>query len=324
MRSHWALLGDPHSKPVNREPILSLFQIVEEMGLPLAVWLGDLLDNKEVIRGKCLNDYYHYFRDSKLQHVVLVGNHDWFSLECKEHSLELLKELPNVTVVDRPTKIGDVLFLPYYHDLAAFRKVIAEDNSRILIMHQGVNGFDFGNGFIEDKGLELAELNKYELAVSGHFHKFQKKGNLLYPGTPFTHSFGESDQEKFIATLDPASLKMEFIKTPFPAHVTIHLKLKDPSMDYPAHLAKRIAKDSKKGDFVRVILEGTEEALLRFDRTGFENIKIIERLVQSDVEGPEVTEASTNAEQFVLWANLKGLSEDVLELGFEILEGVSK
>lgn len=321
---HWALLGDPHSKPVNREPILSLFQIVEKMGLPLNVWLGDLLDNKEVIRGKCLNDYYHYFRDSKLKHVVLVGNHDWFSLECKEHSLELLKELPNVTVVDRPTKIDDALFLPYYHDLSAFRKAIEEDDSRILIMHQGVNGFDFGNGFIEDKGLELTEIGKYELVVSGHFHKFQRKGNLLYPGTPFTHSFGESDQEKFIATLDPVSLKMEFIKTPFPAHVTIHLKLKDPTTDYPAHLAKRIAKDSKKGDFVRAILEGTEEALLRFDRTGFENIKIIERLVQSDVEGPEVTEASTNAEQFVLWANLKGLSEDVLELGFEILEGASK
>ena len=117
------IVGDPHAKPGNEAEMLQLFAMVEELGLP-TIWVGDLLDTKEVIRSKCLNLYYRYFKESKLPHTILVGNHDWHNLECKEHSLETLKELPNETIVDTPMWKDGMILIPYIHNPEMVRQVL--------------------------------------------------------------------------------------------------------------------------------------------------------------------------------------------------------
>lgn len=316
--SVYTVIGDPHSKPNNRDLTAQLFSMVEELGFP-AIWLGDLLDTKEVVRSKCLNDYFRYFKDSKLQHIVLVGNHDWHNLECKEHSLEPLKSLSNVIIVDRPTKIEGIQFLPYIHGADEVRKYLK--GGRLLIGHLEIAGFDFGNGHICEEGLSLKDLEGYEKVISGHFHKYQEKGNLIYVGTPFTHTFGESNQEKHIAVLNTEDLTLDYVPTPFPTHITLELNLDEVSDEEAVQTL--IKKNSKPGDFLRVVMNGTEEQLIKFDKSKFDGVKFIEKAEQLDAEALDISETSSNEEKFKLWAEAKGIAPDTVKLGIEILKGVA-
>lgn len=316
--SLYTVIGDPHCKPNNLSEMGTLFGIVEDTALP-TIWLGDLLDTKEVIRGKCLNAYLNYFKRSKLDHIVLVGNHDWFNLECKEHSLEPLKDLENVTIVDSPISHNGMLFLPYIHGGDAVRealgnlvpKVVKKDFP-ILVAHLEVTGFDFGNGHICEAGLGLEDLKMFDLVVSGHFHKFQEKGNLVYLGTPFSHSFGESNQTKFIAILDSETQRLEYIATPFAQHLTIEID---------ADKVSTIRKVDTK-NHVRIILTGRPENIAKVNKDEYPDVKFIERPDET-LEGEiSISETASNEEKFQTWAEGKSISKETIALGLEIMKGV--
>lgn len=318
--SEFTVVGDPHIKPSNLETTAQLFDLVEGLSRPV-IWLGDMLDTKEVVRSKCLNALYRYFKGSKLRHYVLVGNHDWHNLECEEHSLEILKELSNVHIIDKPTTFVNLpfLFMPYYHDLDKFKKDLAEyrgigrDKASVLVMHQGINGFDFGNGYIEENGLDFSGFADFHRVISGHFHKFQEKGNLVYVGTPFSHSFGETDQDKFIALYDSASDSIEYVETPFPRHVTLELD------------AIWLTPDKIKGNnYYRVILTGPQADIEALDKSKFPGVKFIERPEELELEGQIIEESASNEKKFVTWAKeVRKLDKETVDLGLEIMGELS-
>jgi DNA repair exonuclease len=318
----YTVVGDPHLRPDNLAKIGTLFRIIEELGNPVIV-LGDTLDTKEVIRGRCLNSLHEQLQASKLKWIFLIGNHCWFNLECKEHSLEVLKNLPHVTIVDRPTRgfLGDVptLMLPYIHDLEEFRKEITSwPAAKVLLMHQGVTGFDYGNGFIAENEIDLKELKKFKRVISGHFHKRQEKGNLVYPGTPFSHSFGESNQKKYLAVLDTDTLELEFGETPFPQHLTVDI---DCDRD-TTYLLKALIEDQPQ-HHVRAILHGSQEAINRLDKTQFQGVKFIERPSAGVETEVAVSETDSNEAKFQKWASeIKKLDSDTIQLGVDILREV--
>ena len=311
-------VGDPHLKPDNLDKAEKLFSIVEELG-HTTMWLGDLLDTKEIVRSKCLNLLYRSFKKSRLQHVILVGNHDYHSLSCEDHSLAVLKELPNVDVIDSTSRFtlasGGVALIPFHSDLTKFRNELKTvKDSRLLIMHQGVNGFDYGNGYIADNEISIDELNSFELVISGHFHKYQKKSNLVYLGTPFSHSFGESDQEKFIGVLDTNTLSLDLTPTQFPKHRTLHLTVPVEDMSKVDHTLKNSC------DKWRVILEGKQEDISKFDKSEFPTIKFIEKPTSDFITGSLISEAESHELKFAKWAkDIKQLDKKTTNLGLEIL-----
>lgn len=327
-RACYTIVGDPHVKPNNLDTFHKLTSKVEELGNH-TVWLGDLLDTKEVIRGRCLNTCLEYFMNSKLQHTVLVGNHDWFNLECKEHSLEFLKMLDNVAVVDSLIQnVAGFAFIPYIHDKETLKKTLKEaSDSKILFAHLEVSNFDFGNGYICDEGLDLKDLSKFKKVISGHFHKFQQQGNLTYLGTPFSHSFGESNQTKYIATINEEGV-LDLIETGFPKHVTIEFNC-DNLNDTKDHvLIPEIFDDPKKPlkDYYRVILTGKQENVDRFPKHMYNKIDIkwIERPSDSIVSGLQISDTQSNETQFSEWAEkVADLDKDTIKLGVEILRSVN-
>lgn len=304
------VVGDPHAKPTNLEKINTLFDMVEDLG-NTTVWLGDMLDTKELVRGSCLNTWLTRFKNSKLRHYVLVGNHDWFNLECKAHSLEPLKELPNVVVVDKPMQHGSYVFLPYTHDQQLFRQWLKDFNYEGLVhfCHADIEGFDYGNGLLSEEGLDVGDFKRLRRVISGHYHKYQELGKIIYLGTPFSHSFGESNQDKFIGLYDVHKDALELIPTPFPRHITIEL---DCAL-YTGHHYNEV-------DFHRVILRGTQEEIDRVTREP--NVKYIEEPT-TVVKSSSINETESPEVQFVKWAkDIKGYSEDVVELGLELIHDV--
>ena len=65
----FTIVGDPHAKPGNLNKINHLFDMVETLGNTV-IWLGDFLDTKEIIRGKCLNLIHRRLSESKLTHIT--------------------------------------------------------------------------------------------------------------------------------------------------------------------------------------------------------------------------------------------------------------
>lgn len=305
----YTIVGDPHAKPDNLDKINALFDIVEHMGNP-TIFLGDTLDTKEVIRGKCLNTIYNRVKNSDLFFIFIIGNHCYFNLECKEHSLEVLKTLKNVLIVDELTYYKNMWFAPYTHDADQFKEWVKQAGQQVLFCHAEIQGFDYGTGLISKEGVEAKDLSNVKKVISGHYHKYQKLSNITYLGTPFSHSFGESNQTKYIGVFDSETQELELIETPFPQHRTIEWNL--PNGGVQAYC---------EGDYVRIILKGTQEEINAVPR--HDGVKYIEQPTNLAQTSSVISETDSPEVQFVNWGtDIKGYSDELLTLGLEILTDV--
>jgi len=321
------VIGDPHLKKSNLELMAQLTQKVEKLNYP-SIWLGDLLDQKSVIQGECLNFWMYYFSGSSLQHYILVGNHDYFNLKSQEHSLQVLKDLPNVTVISGPRRLEvnqkNLDFIPYIHldhNLKRTLKIVPKDAT--LFCHASITGFDYGTGMIHKGEVGLGGFKKCKRVISGHFHKHQQKGNLTYLGTPFSHSFGETDQEKFLGIYNVDTDHLELIPTGLPQHRTLTI-----DCDNPNSLPNQIThfKGFPAHDIWRVILTGNSENVneVKLPKSILDqNPKIIKRPSELREVANSISETTTPHQQFQEWgSNVKELNADTLKLGLSILEEV--
>lgn len=316
------VIGDPHAQNKNLDKIGQLFDLIEELGNNTLL-LGDLFDTKEVIRGKAFNYVRDRLKNSKLKFIILVGNHDWFNLECLDHSLQALKDLPNVTIVDSPVRLGiNVGAIPYIHDKAKFKEAISVFNQNdTVFVHQGFSKFDYGNGHIAEGESELEDISHVGTVISGHFHKYQQSGNLTYLGTPFSHSFGETDQNKYIGVFDTETKELQLYESPFPRHITLTF-----NAGAPLEL-QNIARDFSN-DYIRCIVEGSQEELLKYNRAHLESlsssVKIIEKPTDEFQSDITIDETTDNIAQFQQWGReIKKLDPETLKLGLQILGGLN-
>lgn len=317
----FTIIGDPHIVHKSLDTATKLFQIVEDLGRP-CLWTGDILDNKEIIRGKCLNLFFEYLKNSKLNHIIIVGNHDYFNLDCEDHSLRTIGSLPNVIVVDKPTELYGITFIPYVHNIDHLREAlnVLKDPNRVLFAHLDVMAFDYGNGQLSDKGLTLDDLKGFKRVISGHYHKFQQNSNLTYIGSPFTHSWGESDQTKYIGQYTVSKDELLFMETKLPKHVTFPLNLnKLPSdQDLDSYFT------GNAGNYLRVLLYGSQPQISAFPRDKYpQSIKWIPKPDDVVLNSVVLEEGIDNTQQFIKWAKeIKGLDQGTLDLGLSILEGL--
>lgn len=326
MFNEFTTVGDPHITPKSLDKGTKLFMQVEALGKP-TIWMGDLLDTKEVIRGKCLNLFYDYFKSSKLQHIVLVGNHDWFNLECLDHSLKPLSSLPNVRIIDKIEKHPTLpfIFFPYIHDKSILKAKLAElsDPNLIAFGHFDVSGFDYGNGHLCEDGIITHEdFSGFKRVISGHFHKLQQTGNFTYIGTPFSHSFGEANQDKVIGTYILDEDRLHLMPTDFPRHVSVKIDLSKTNAN------KKLQEflDGNDSNLIRIQLHGTPEDVVKLDKSKFGNyqIKWEDKSEATGTTRIDLDENLNNVGQFMQWAKeIKGLDESTVKLGLSILEAVN-
>ncbi|PWU06078.1 MAG: hypothetical protein C5B47_08085 [Verrucomicrobia bacterium] len=321
--SNWTLCGDPHAANDNLEKIGKLFDKFEELGNPVII-LGDLFDTKEVISGKTLNFVFDRIKRSLLKFVILTGNHDWFNRDCLDHSLQIFKALPNVTVVDEVTNIGSfAVAAPYFDDVKALKKQLPrakEAAGKLLFMHQGVAGFDYGNGKIatgKEHGEAAADaFRHFKLVISGHFHKFAKDGKLVFLGTPFSHTFGEADQEKVLGILNDETFELTYVPTNLPQHWDVRWDISNGDRLF------ELDKIVDEFNHWRVFLSGTEAQIGAFPKERYERAKFIDDPIDvAQIDDSNIRDTDSNEEKFVTWATeIKKLPDSTILEGLEILK----
>ena len=313
------IVGDPHCKPSNLNKITQLFQEVEALGNPV-VWLGDMLDTKEVIHGKCLNLWYDLITRSRLNHTILVGNHDWFSSQEQDHSLRLLHIPGKCYVIDKFFIEGNISFFPYSSNIEETRSYLNIADTPFVIGHFDIQGFDYGNGIDSKEGLVTEDFKHFDRVISGHYHKYQMTHNIMYLGTPFSHSFGESNQEKYLAVFDTDTGQTELVPMGFPKHLTHEI---DCNKLYIQSEGRRASKFSfSEKDYHRVILSGSYENVLKFPNDDYPHVKFIEQPISYN-SNEMLSEALTNEQKFVKWAlDIKKLKDPIVNKGVKLLKDV--
>jgi DNA repair exonuclease SbcCD nuclease subunit len=127
------------------------------------------------------------------QHVYFIaGNHDLFYRDKRDvHSVEWAKHLPNVTIIDNWFEGGNVVIAPWL--CGDDWRQLEHKRGKYLFGHFELPHFIL-NAMIEmpDHGeLQASHVGQFDYVFSGHFHKRQQKGNVIYIGNAFPHNYSD-------------------------------------------------------------------------------------------------------------------------------------
>jgi len=272
------VIGDLHLKPSNLKIARRLFDFIETdeqfSMVNHLVLLGDVYDTKAIIRSEAQNFLFSYLSNTRFEDVsIVVGNHDYENLECQQSALDPLKCLKNVFVLNKQEvqyyHDYKLAFIPYIHDPKKFVDLVTKDTEKLkkcsyVFCHQGFKGFDLGGGILDESGVDISILPPTNFIV-GHYHKSQRDKSVLYPGTPFSHSFGEANQTKQILLLEGSSLR--FIDTNLPQHYKFKFDASKESFDFLFDVFK---KKIKSDDVIDVVVSCKKSDQNRYDKSFIE------------------------------------------------------
>ena len=322
----YLIVGDVQAKKENLHLVKRLINDVEAQSNDI-IWLGDLLDRRGHIEAELLNLFYEYFSHSKHNHWIIVGNHDLLSVHSQETALTPLKALENVRIIDEPTYLtkdgpySDILMVPYYRNPQKFLEAVNDPSNEpkptTLICHQGIKEFTLGSGYTEDEAVHLSDLQQFQLVVCGHYHTPQQKSNVVYVGSPFSHSFGESNENKRLAIFDTSTLNLDYIPTDFPQHWTHEFDLTLGLNDNDIVYLQELTADN----YHRVIISGTDAQIKEFQKSSLilPHVRYLYRPVGGTAA--VISEKLTNNDKWVKWAkDIKKLDDETINLGLELLK----
>lgn len=196
------IIGDIHCKKASVTVVGDVLDKCKKLATKVdtTVLLGDINDTKANIRSETIRLLYDKLADWPTPIIAMVGNHDWENaIACDRHSLEFLRHLEHVKIVDEPwySTYLHAQFCPYYPEdrffevAAKFRKT-----AKLAFLHQDMEGTQYSNGRPVESSITPNIFEKYKKVFIGHIHLPQEFDNIYYVGTPYTESFKESNEKK--------------------------------------------------------------------------------------------------------------------------------
>lgn len=184
----------------------------KERGVDTILFAGDVFDCRGLLGVQDIHYAIDLFANKmKDFHVItIVGNHDMlYENSDTIHSLEMLKYIPNVDVVDEPTCYkffddSEWYLFPWLgtdenvnNALELMKSVGGTQEQRarnVFFGHFNIIGIPMESGQISKSGFDPTEITKYcHEVISGHYHckSARKIGNssIIYLGSPYHLSF---------------------------------------------------------------------------------------------------------------------------------------
>lgn len=170
-------------------------------GADTCIFLGDWHDSRISIQVKTLSYSLRCMEKlgAAFQNFYFVpGNHDIFHRTRRDFtSVEFGRNVPNLTITNEPTVIGDVGFVPWlindeWREVKKMKCQYMYGHFELptFLMNAQVEMPDIG------EGLDAADLKGPEYVFSGHFHRRQNKGNIWYIGNAFPQNFSDTGDDK--------------------------------------------------------------------------------------------------------------------------------
>jgi len=235
---------------------------LKEKGIDTIIQLGDWFDNRNNINVKVMNAVYDLLandlKDFKV--YVLVGNHDlYFKTTINTHSLQMFKQFPNVTVIDKLQKVTfdkrEILLTPWLIDHDEFVQQLSntdEWDCDVVCGHFEMKGFKLNNKMKAAEGLDCNMFfKKYKLIFSGHYHTISKQkrvdSTIQYVGSMSHLSRHDIGDKRGYFVLDTDTLDYEFFEN--------KKSLKYVKVQYPTKVTKKMIK----GNIIDVEVEPNDQ-----------------------------------------------------------------
>lgn len=247
--------------------------------------LGDTFDRRKQTNHLSLAFAKAVFFDplhkSKIPSVFLVGNHDSFYRNTTRiNALNLMvNDYPRLHVVSKPETFSgfgnDILMMPWICDENQDEslRLLATSNARMVFGHFELNGFKMYKGSPDMiNGMDPHVLNRFPMALSGHYHHASQKDNIRYLGTPYEITWQDYGDSKGFYVLDTQSLEIEKIKNP--EHM-FRVIVYDDTIENFTTQPEEIAKDQ----YVKVVVQNKSNPVA-FE----EYIRCIEKSSPADLQ----------------------------------------
>ncbi|MDR0675547.1 MAG: hypothetical protein LBF97_00705 [Elusimicrobiota bacterium] len=192
-------------QPIHNTIILNymnyLQDYMKENDIKNFVFGGDLIHNSNKINYHTFVPVFKKFlewKDIGIKSIFIIGNHDQLA---KDNSLlELLEPLGKVIIKPETISIDgiDYDFCPYTENVEDL-----PNNSEVLFSHLDVKDFYFNKVKQSDNEYFTQEsFHNYSLLISGHFHRQQTGGKVVYVGSPNQLNFNEEGEKKYFCVIN--------------------------------------------------------------------------------------------------------------------------
>lgn len=271
------IIGDNHFMRSNSletdEMTLKILDIARNNKFDFAVLLGDILDTHETIHIGPFCRAINFMENlSKLvPHMfVIIGNHDRPNNAVyltDEHPFSACKSWKNTTIVDKVVEWNNYLFVPYvqvgrFHEaLETLGTFGSESSEGSFIFSEKIKKYNIIFAHQEFKGCSMGAIKSehgdeypqdYPLCISGHIHTYEElQPNLIYPGTPIQHSYGDSPDKALIDLTfneEDKTFSYNRIKLGLPKKLVVHINAEE-LLDY------KIPDNS----FVKLVVSGQND-----------------------------------------------------------------
>lgn len=325
------IIGDIHCK---KSSIDTVEEVLEKCKLlatkcDLTIFTGDVNDTKANIRSETIELLLRMFSNWPTPIIIYLGNHDYNnSIECQGHSLEFLKGLTGVTLIEKPTEIDGDFFVPYMPE-DKFVEFMESNQipAKHLYLHQDMDWAKYSSGQPTNSLIKYSLFADFHRVFVGHIHKAQEFKNIIYVGTPYTESFKESDEKKSVIVYDQSNDKVLRIPLGVRQHVTFEFTINE--INQVKEIKKKLKKDMTDGQLVRVIINAPEEIEPKIKRSLFEDMAIesfkTNAILSKDKE-VKVTETMSEEDVMDIYFKQLDISADMLyavkALNTEILKNL--
>lgn len=187
--------------------------------------LGDTFDRRKYVNFLSLKRTKEMFFDRLLELGIevhmLAGNHDtYFKNSDSVNSVDLLlKEYPNVNVIDTPKTIEvygvKICMIPWicsenYNDCMS---EMQNTEALICMGHFEIAGFAMYKGMASE-GLDRTIFRKFINTFSGHYHHKSSADGIFYLGNPYQLTWSDYDDVRGFHLYDLIKYELEFIPNP--------------------------------------------------------------------------------------------------------------
>lgn len=210
--------------------VLWMIDEAKKRGVTKCIFMGDWHHHRATVNVSTLNytlSNLQFLNDNFETTYMIMGNHDLYYREKREiHSLPMAKRFPNIQVISEDIFVeGNVAICPWL--VEDEHKKLLKLDVKYIFGHFELPHF-FMNAMVQmpdhGGGLRPEHLDRAEKVFSGHFHKRQTRGNIVYTGNCFPHNYADAwDNERGI-TFFKWGGEPEFVDWPdAPSYKTIEL-----------------------------------------------------------------------------------------------------
>ena len=197
---HFGLKSGSRTHNQDCENFVSWFcDTAQAQGCETAIFLGDWHHNRSTTDVSTMN--YTLSNLEKLSQsfekvYFILGNHDLFYKDKREiNSIEFMRLFPNIVPIRELYTEGDVTIMPWL--IGDEWTEVKQLKSRYIFGHFELPHF-YMNAMVQmpDHGqLQTGHFQHQELVFTGHFHKRQQKGNVVYIGNAFPHNYADAGDD---------------------------------------------------------------------------------------------------------------------------------